>query len=85
MGKLIPEDELAREQGLTPPDVPFKTRVEKFFQKHEWLFYTLISFVGILFMLLLFYVGKKAFEMVKERRAARASATTTAVTATPTT
>jgi len=73
---LIPEDELAREQGLTPPDVPFRERVEKFFEKHEWLFYTLISFVGILFMLLLFYVGKKVFEMVKERRASRALSAT---------
>lgn len=70
---LISEDELAREQGLTPPDIPFQERVAKFFEEHEWLFWTLISFVGILFMMLLFYVGKKGFSMLKERQAKQAS------------
>lgn len=70
---LISEDELAREQGLTPPDIPFQDRVTKFFEEHEWIFWTLISFVGILFMMLLFYVGKKGFSMLKERQARQAS------------
>lgn len=70
---LISEDELAREQGLTPPDIPFRDRATKFFEEHEWIFWTLISFVGILFMMLLFYVGKKGFSMLKERQARQAS------------
>lgn len=75
---LIPEDELAREQGLTPPDIPFKERVEKFFEAHEWLLITLLSFVGVIFMMILFYFGKKGFEMIKERQAAQSTGNTAA-------